>query len=309
MDKTIISIKKGELDMSLHENWTDVNQKELFKSLLSQPRTTRNISKDTVQKIKKLMDYAYYLKMSDKKDYRIAEKEFERILRLYKDNAEACYRYGFIQYRKENWTKAVYYFDQAYKLNTTQTLFPLTESQYIKAPFFKGYCAAQIVKEVQEEMTYIDEEDKELQAEGISVNNLIEQFTNEIQNYKYTLETDQGEFEYLDDVAYEDIIFGSNFELLLNYAERGLYAKYHQQQIELSIDQMYFLESLLTARGTIVTRHDLDGEMTWDKYRQKIKRLKDKFEGHNLNLPIVNVRGEEGYRLQNMTFGIIRTDA
>lgn len=291
------------------ETWNSKDQNELFKTLLNRIKIEKKFSERSIQDVKKLMRYAYYLKMSNQKDYRLAEQEFERILRLYKVNAEACYRYAFILYQKMEWAKAIYYFDQALEYGTTRAVFPLTDSQAAKAPFFKGYCAAQILKEVKEELDTLHEEDKEFPAEGISVNDLIEQFRDEIKNHKYTLETFKGELIYLDDEAYEDIAFETKYEMLLNYADQSLYVKFQGERIDLSFAEMDLLERLIKAEGRIVGLHDLDEEITWDNYRTRINRLKAKFKRISIDLPIKNVRGDGGYQLLPMSYGIIRADA
>lgn len=291
------------------EAWNSKDQNELFKTLLHRIKVEKKFSDKSIQDMKKLMRYAYYLKMSNQKNYLVAEQEFERILKLFKGNAEACYRYGFILYQKRDWAKALYYFDQALTHGTTRALFPLTESQAMKAPFFKGYCAAQVLKEVKEEMELLDEEDKKLQGEGISISDLIEQFRNEIKSHKYTLETNQEEFVYLDEEVYEDSIFDTKYELLLNYADEGLYAKCRGTRVDLTVDQMELLEKLVKAEGRMVSLHDLDEEISWDTYRTRIRRLKEKFANVDVDLAIDNVRGEQSYKLMRMYYGIIRADA
>lgn len=291
------------------EAWNAKEQNELFKTLLHRIQVEKKFSEKSIQDVKKLMRYAYYLKMSNQKDYILAEQEFERILKLFKRNAEACYRYAFILYRKREWAKAIYYFDQALEYGTTRAVFPLTDSQAAKAPFFKGYCAAQVLKEVKEELDTMHEEDKEFPAEGISVNDLIEQFRDEIKNHKYTLETFKGELIYLDEEAYEDIAFETKYEMLLNYADQGLYVKFQGRRIDLSFAEMDLLERLIKAEGKIVGLHDLDEEITWDNYRTRIARVKAEFKNISIELPIKNVRGEGGYRLLPMSYGIIRADA
>lgn len=145
---------------------------------------------ERVNYIGELMENAFHTKTDIYQDRQSAEKEYEAILRLDKNNPEAAYRFAFLQYNKQEWLPAINYFQKAVETYSRHiSNFPLTEDQVIKARLYIGYCAAQLAKETLNEARKLSEEALYLPVEGVSIEHLLNKLKNELNKTEYTMMT------------------------------------------------------------------------------------------------------------------------
>lgn len=265
-----------------------------------------------------MLEHAYYMK-TDLKDRAVAKRTFADILKVDRSNAEANYRYAFLYYEDRDWIKAIEFFRAS--LVDKSSDFPLADDQVVKANLFISYCATMLVRE---SMRAADSlmNDELLETEGISIDELSENVKMLLDEKEYRLISNEG-VSFISKKRYEEL--ENNLkpgEVWLDitaeqpYVENGCYSKVLSRQnasllIRLLVksgnkEALSLLE--ITGYQEELIADSLD--ISWDSYRQKIRRLNQKLEEIGLPSPFIkHVAGTQSYHIESCPFFIVERDA
>ncbi|MFJ8065008.1 hypothetical protein ACIQYS_10295 [Psychrobacillus sp. NPDC096426] len=264
--------------------------------------------------IGELMKNAFHVKTDEYQDRRVAENEYEAILRLDKNNPEAAYRFAYLQYNKSNWLKAINYFQKAVETHGHRKAnFPLTEDQVIKGKLYIGYCAAQLAKETLNEANGLNEESLDLPVEGISVEQLLDKLKNEIKKTEYTLITKDGQ-KGISKEEYENLLDNLEEEqLMLSFIEDKPFIQRGEENIVSISGTLSILlkELLLKSKRKLFLSLDEVNEMNEksikeNSYTKSVSRLNTALGKCGFAKKIITKNlNDLGYKIDPLDFYII----
>ncbi|NKE04000.1 tetratricopeptide repeat protein [Mesobacillus selenatarsenatis] len=125
---------------------------ELMEARKKRDRTSQHLIEKKLVKL--YVSQAEYFKMAEKPDPNIAKRYLETALRIQKDHPVANYRLGYLFYRNNEYTKAIFHFGKALDGSATEGL---NDTQTMLANMFMVNCGIRIAKESILEIQSIEE--------------------------------------------------------------------------------------------------------------------------------------------------------
>jgi tetratricopeptide (TPR) repeat protein len=114
----------------------------------------RTQEKEMTKKLAKLfVSQGEYFKMADKPDPNLAKRYLEKALQMQKDHPVANYRLGYLYYRRNEYTRAVSFFEKALDGSMEEEL---NDTQRMLANMFLVNCGIKIAKEAIKEINFIE---------------------------------------------------------------------------------------------------------------------------------------------------------
>ncbi len=263
-----------------------------------------------------LMEYAYVMK-TGQKDRHVAKSTFEKILRLDPGNLVANYRYGFLMYEERKWILAIQHFMKVVQGKDDDNI--LTADQKIKAHLFIGYCAASIAQEAGKQADILMENENELEAEGISIEDLKEKMDSQLKKREFSIHSN-AHHQFVSANEYHQVMDHWDREQLVLDLTTDEYFIRFKEKCRITYQQAILLKSLLIGgeEGLPLSEIfelqsnvlDMSDDKLWTNYRQKIRRLNLKLQEAGLwDKRIENIPDARSYRLLDVNYLVFDYEA
>lgn len=299
-------------------NRFDAHIAQLSFRILRLKKSMRIVDEDEQYRlIGLLMEHAYYLK-TDVRDRTAAKDTFKKILQIHPDNQEANYRYAFLYYEERNWSAAIQYFQQATKMVDED--FRLSDDQIIKAHLFIGYCSTMLANESMKQAESLMGEGEAPSAQGISIEELTFKLKNMLASKEFMFMTKE-EHTLISREEYEEFVEEIEDDVvLLDLTTNAYEVQFGGMSCELSLQQAFLLKKLLLAHSDGLSLADITGyqeesisesqEISWDNYRQMIRRLKQKLTRIGLSEGFITLGSiPRSYQIVDVNYSIVQYDA
>lgn len=260
-----------------------------------------SLNKIKVQLIHCLVQYGTYLKTVSQKDDDAAERNLRKATRYEKNLPIAYYRLGFLQYKKENYSNALQYFQAAIhsQKTCTDTKYLLSSQQLYNCHLYLANCGLFIAKEAQETLSTLK---LEANVEEIPkyITSPYYQLISDNEDY---LERHSYQMTTLDGARYgtkdhcEDILEKKD-TLILDLTGRQNLIVFNKKETSLSKNQTEMLRYFLlkSNRQKPLTKNDFydlfaganhSGEIPTNTYIQNVTRLRGKLTSIGLSPSVI----------------------
>ncbi|GAC90459.1 hypothetical protein KN10_0895 [Anoxybacillus flavithermus NBRC 109594] len=242
------------------------------------------------QLVKYLIHYGTYLKTQLKKDERIAETAFRKVLGYDRGNPIAHYRLGFLAYKEKEYATAQRYFEKAleYQKWYSNSEFCLNERQLYYAHLYLAnsalFVAEKTYRSLEKFPDYINDQEKP--AELSFLHEWLQRNENILTMQAFTKRTSSGK-EYCSKEQCEQVMMDPpKNTVVLYFSDHENVVSYHGREVCLSRDPAemlcYFLVKTNEARPA--TKYDMEVffqskqnvDIPTNTFVQKVRRLREK---------------------------------
>ena len=246
-------------------------------------------------------------------DSKIAEKEFNAILKITPVNAAAHYRLGFIYYKNHKWFDAVTHFQKAIECHPENEHYKLEVNQLIKAGMFISYCSIQMAFESLKQARKLEGMFDEVPVpEGISIDDLADKIEMTLRKSEYIL-IESGKRQHVSKMECEELaerqpeghifLYFSDNEINLFGREVTTLTKKQANYLKFLLEKSS-LEKPIRAKDVSLNVDDpliTESTIKSGHLRTIVSRLNDRFREVGYGNAIVN---NNGYYIPNISYKI-----
>jgi tetratricopeptide (TPR) repeat protein len=296
-------------------NLIDVYE-ELYRKISSGRDSEYATSLETIQKklISYLIRYGTYLKMVYQKDDGSAKISLRKAVRYDRENPNANYRLGFLNYKQRKYVEAISYFNQALQYHPVYYKgkeYLLNDQQLYNAHLYLTNSALHIAEETQSSLKKLSiavTQDRLPNLEISALYDLIQQNEGYLLNHAFTIISNEGKKMASKDECERIIESEPSTTLILYFSDRMNSIHLNGREEPLSVNQAEMLRYFLLKSNNVnpATRreffnlYDNRGEldkMPRNTFIQNVNRLKLKLR--LLGVPPIidtkNTNNETGY--------------
>ena len=286
-----------------------MNEEKRLMELMESARKQRdqNLREEATRKLVKLyVSQGEYFKMADEPNPHIAKRYLKKALQLQDDHPVANYRLGFLFYRDKEYTRAVYYFDNAIAGSVSEEL---NDTQMMLANMFLVNCGIKIAKEAIREMNDIEDNlDLDLENERIErYKKEILVLDEEIFDKMFYRKIENGNEEKISERQFSDFLPDKN-QVILKSSDQGKYIQFDRYKpVSLNPKAFYTLYGILTAESYIayseleeIATNGSGQKVNYAYIRQIFSRFTKELPYWNQIIDIASIQNPETGRNMNV---------